>query len=385
MKTTITNIILSLTVLLLFNTESFAATNTTIMAPPSNDLIENAINLGFGPSPYYEDDVNFPEATGLNDSGGQNCSAGSPGVWYKFTATKIGFVIAGIVAPNAASALFYEGPENATTGSDLIWVDQPENPCALNPLVGITTSIGITYFIYMTNQAVSDVSIDVSAAFAAPSNDLITFAAEVAVSNPTNTYENIHFFMASDSFDGGQEGCDTEENPGIWYKFYSEVVMDISATMSSGSNNSVIIFYKSLHDSTAQNGSDTEHVVQPQNQCGIQNSASITTEADNWHYIFASTAEPYASVTVDSMVLGVSENELEEFSYYPNPVTNEINLSAKNTIDQVSIFNILGQNVYEEKINNAKSSINLSFLEQGMYVMKVSAGGSTATYKIVKQ
>lgn len=82
--------------------------------------------------------------------------------------------------------------------------------------------------------------------------------------------------------------------------------------------------------------------------------------------------------------MGISENVIEGFEFYPNPVTNEINLSAKTTIDQISILNILGQKVYSEKMNATNYRIDLSALEPGMYIMTASSEEITASYKIVK-
>ena len=385
MKTTITKIVLSLTLLLLLNAESFAANKATVVAPPSNDLIANAINLNYGPLPYSVANVNFPEATSTNDGASTGCGQFTAGIWYKFYATKAGNVSAFIQTNNSAIVTFYTANNgDATHANQLTYVDQPSNPCNFSNLSEIDTEANTYYYIFMRNLDVSSVAINVSKAFAILANDPIAFATEIAVNNPTTTYEDIHFLMATNVSDGGQTTCDTEDIAGIWYKFYSEEVMEISANMSSGDNVSAIIFYKSLYGDNA-NSSDLEHVNQAQNPCGIQNSASITTEAGNWYYIFASTLEPYADVTVESMVLGVSENELEGFEYYPNPVKNELNLSAKTLIEEVLIYNLVGQKVYAQKINATKKSIDLSHLQAGLYVMKVSAEGSTATYKIVKQ
>lgn len=73
MKTILLKTYLMLTAL--FVTSITFATED-ILVPPDNDLIENAINLNFGPSPYLESDVNFPEATTTNDQTfpGNGCS-----------------------------------------------------------------------------------------------------------------------------------------------------------------------------------------------------------------------------------------------------------------------------------------------------------------------
>ncbi len=58
-----------LLVMLLLSVSTVFATNS-IIAPPSNDLITNAIDIDQGPFPYSQLAVNFPEATNTNDNPG---------------------------------------------------------------------------------------------------------------------------------------------------------------------------------------------------------------------------------------------------------------------------------------------------------------------------
>jgi hypothetical protein len=82
--------------------------------------------------------------------------------------------------------------------------------------------------------------------------------------------------------------------------------------------------------------------------------------------------------------LGVSENALAGFSYYPNPVTDVLSLKAASNIEAVSIYNLLGQEVLRTEVGATTSDINLSGITTGAYVMKVTVNGQTGTYKILK-
>ncbi len=83
-------------------------------------------------------------------------------------------------------------------------------------------------------------------------------------------------------------------------------------------------------------------------------------------------------------VLGVADNVIEGFSYYPNPANNVINLSAQDNIENVAIYNILGQKVVDQNINATSSQINVSGLSTGTYIMKATVNGTTASYKVIK-
>ena len=88
------------------------------------------------------------------------------------------------------------------------------------------------------------------------------------------------------------------------------------------------------------------------------------------------------SGTCDS--LGVSDNALAGFSYYPNPATEVLSLKSASNIESVSLFNLLGQQVISTEIGATTSDINLSGLTAGTYIMKVTVDGQTGTYKVLK-
>lgn len=375
-------------VLMKNNISSDVLININAALIPVNDLIENAINLNraYG-SPYQENDVNFPAATNTNDfTPGSGCSVSHPGVWYKFTATKVGNVAAGILNPDGATVIFFEGPENATDGMELTYVDQNNNPCALGPLANIDTTIGVTYYVYMRNLQVSDVTINASGAFQKPANDLILNATDIALVSQPLFDENIHFLVTTSTNDGGQIDCPTADYDGVWYKITAEVSGTIDALMEgSGPNESAMVFY-SAPNANAESGAELTWVDQPNNTCGLSTTASIEAEAGTTYYLFAFSIQPYANVTINANgVLGISENILEGFKFYPNPVKDELNLNAKTTIDQVTIYNLLGQQVFSEKMNSSNKAINLSNLSKGLYVMTVTSEGKTASFKILKE
>ncbi len=84
-------------------------------------------------------------------------------------------------------------------------------------------------------------------------------------------------------------------------------------------------------------------------------------------------------------IVGVEENSFEGFKFFPNPAQEILNLSANNTIENVSLFSLLGQKVMNTSVDQNNSSINIASLTPGVYLMKVMIDGKSATYKIIKQ
>lgn len=71
------------------------------------------------------------------------------------------------------------------------------------------------------------------------------------------------------------------------------------------------------------------------------------------------------------------------FSYYPNPVTDLLYLNAADQkIDSVVIYNMLGQKVQEF---TQSSTIDMTGLSKGNYLVNVTIGNTSKTIRIVKQ
>ena len=92
------------------------------------------------------------------------------------------------------------------------------------------------------------------------------------------------------------------------------------------------------------------------------------------------------AVTVHE-TLNVGGQELENLVYYPNPVKHFVNISNGNQIiEQVEIFNLLGQKVMSEKIQNTDIRLELTSLESASYIMKVTTeDGKVGLYKLLKE
>jgi hypothetical protein len=73
-----------------------------------------------------------------------------------------------------------------------------------------------------------------------------------------------------------------------------------------------------------------------------------------------------------------------KFSFYPNPVKDVLNIGYSKTISQVTVYNIVGQEVAVKSINDSQSQIDMSNLSKGTYMVKVTSDGLLQTIKVVK-
>ncbi|WP_438988457.1 endonuclease [Polaribacter sp.] len=86
-----------------------------------------------------------------------------------------------------------------------------------------------------------------------------------------------------------------------------------------------------------------------------------------------------------TVTLSTNSEALNGFKMYPNPVTGNklfFNINEKATIN---IYNVLGKLVQSETIKNVNSSINVSKLSKGMYLLKLYTQNQSISKKFIKQ
>lgn len=91
------------------------------------------------------------------------------------------------------------------------------------------------------------------------------------------------------------------------------------------------------------------------------------------------------TITLDATLSVDSIGNENAFTYFPNPVRNELTLNSQKDIQNVAVFNMLGQEVLRTSPNSPDSVINMETLSQGAYFVQVTIGNVTETLRIIKQ
>lgn len=69
---------------------------------------------------------------------------------------------------------------------------------------------------------------------------------------------------------------------------------------------------------------------------------------------------------------------------FPNPTKGQLTISGTEAIQQVLVYNSIGQLVMSQHANGASVLVNLSNLENGLYIVKAIAAGGVSDFTIVK-
>ena len=85
----------------------------------------------------------------------------------------------------------------------------------------------------------------------------------------------------------------------------------------------------------------------------------------------------------------VTENKRQlqktgEIKIYPNPASNEINISAQNMIDEIRVYSLTGKLLIQSKVLvTSQTNLNIERLTSGIYLLQVFQEGKFSTSKLV--
>jgi chitinase len=81
--------------------------------------------------------------------------------------------------------------------------------------------------------------------------------------------------------------------------------------------------------------------------------------------------------------LSIKDQDYMDVFVYPIPINGILNIASKKNIEAIKIFNIVGAEVYAQ--DEFEDSLNVSFLNSGVYFLQVQIEGQIVYKKIVKQ
>jgi len=90
------------------------------------------------------------------------------------------------------------------------------------------------------------------------------------------------------------------------------------------------------------------------------------------------------TVTVNVELVGINELNANSIYIYPNPVKNQLFIELDNQeITEITIIDYSGRVV--ETINSNVNTVNVSDLQQGIYILKVATKNGVFTHQFIKQ
>ncbi|MFA7688076.1 MAG: GEVED domain-containing protein [Moheibacter sp.] len=221
-------------------------------------------------------------------------------------------------------------------------------------------------------------------------NTLIIQAIEINVISMGGPIDSIDFLFYND--DGGSPGTTTVESATGLVPFSQEIIgtafgfdvyriiTDVELTFAGGATGTTYW----MHPTATAAGGATGGLFWEITSLGTLGSPIHTSEAGGpWN------ADPDSFDAVFKLHcedLGASDVTAYDFTYYPNPVKDELNISSQKQIESVSVYNLAGQQVISQKMNVNQGKLSTNSLAPGVYVFRVILdGGMVETFKIIKK
>ncbi|MCB0455191.1 MAG: T9SS type A sorting domain-containing protein [Aequorivita sp.] len=129
---------------------------------------------------------------------------------------------------------------------------------------------------------------------------------------------------------------------------------------------------------------NTENPVSAKHNCWIEGQQSTPEQVED--VIFHSVDDPtLGEVTFEPFlcgILSVADTEIENFSFYPNPVTNEFNFNNIFSFEKVEIYGVQGNFIASETISEGHQTVSIN-LPSGLYFVNFSNDAQTVTKKMI--
>ena len=135
-------------------------------------------------------------------------------------------------------------------------------------------------------------------------------------------------------------------------------------------------------EAPAQSGWITYHIA-------LSDFTALTTRGNLQQFIFAS--DNTSTVYMDNVYLskdavnGVKGFAAAKAIAYPNPVKSVLTVNGGGVIEQLAVYNVLGQQVITASPNAETTTINVEQLQNGVYMLNTVSGGKVTSQRFIKQ
>jgi hypothetical protein len=375
----------------LFSIQINASNNT--FAPPVNDDCANATTLTMNPD-YLCSATSSGTVFEATPSITPNACPGSTtnatdDVWFKFVATGTSHKIELLNISGSQTNLYHSVFDAGATGDcstlvigDAIFCSDPNT----STLTGLTPLN--TYFIrvYTNDAGTHDTTFDICVGTEPlpPANDDCANAETVAsfpfntVVDATSATNNAGFINVT--------GCGGGMNDGVWYTLVGDG-SDISITVApSGWDAKIAVYSGTCGTFTCI--AEANNGLVGNTEAETFTSTSGTTYFINIGHPSGTSDFPEGAFNLEITASGLSIDDLvaKGFAYFPNPVKDELRMSAKEDIKSIYVYNMIGQEVKKVALSNMSSyKLDMSDLSKGIYFITAEIGGSTGTFKVIKK
>jgi len=117
---------------------------------------------------------------------------------------------------------------------------------------------------------------------------------------------------------------------------------------------------------------------------GTEYEVTFVTDGENTYLCEVHPGSMFGTITVEPE-LSVQDKFERNVKFYPNPVDDELTIASLYRLDAYEIYTITGKKVGQGAGEGTYTHLNTSYLESGVYFVKVTSEGLTATLRLIKR
>ena len=349
-----------------------------VVNPIANDDCSSAIALTVN-SDLECGTVTSGSVEFATDSGSTNtCSMfahADDDVWYSFVATSESHVVSLSNVSGSYTDLYH-----ALYAGDCNTLGDPIKCSDSNTSETTGLTIGNTYYVQVytyTATAGQNTSFDICVGTPPPppTNDncsgVIDLASLTSPVSGSTTYASNDFILGCLSSSSAKD------------VIYSIQVPD-GATLSIGQTSNA---YDSKHSLRYGNTCPGDQLIVCTDDSDIQTETwENNTGADQTVYWIQSAYSGSGDYTLAWTMtpLSIDDQTLKQFTYFPNPVNDMLTIRAQKDVDDITVYNMLGQVVKQQTPNTMDCTVDLSAMQSGAYFVQISIDNTVETVRVLK-
>jgi len=131
---------------------------------------------------------------------------------------------------------------------------------------------------------------------------------------------------------------------------------------------------------------NTSNTLQAKNNCWIEGQESTQQQVEDviFHIVDDSSLGEVVFDPFLCSTLSVDENSVENFSFYPNPTTDNIQFNNRYSFTEINIYNVTGKLIVTKSLSEGKNTVQTN-LPSGVYFARFSNENTSTTEKLVIQ
>lgn len=227
----------------------------------------------------------------------------------------------------------------------------------------------------------------------APANDLCSGAFALTPGGVFADNVQSGTIFGATTTSGVVPSCQADVAADVWYSVIvpasGSVTIETQVATSSSLTDSIIAAFSGTCGSLTQIACDDDGGPTGANTLMSVMSLSALTPGSTiyvgvWKYTPNASNSQFQVSAYDAS-LSTDSFDNSNFTFYPNPVKDVLNLSYSENITKVQVINLLGQEVITNSLNATQGQVDMSNLPTGTYLVKVTANDKVKTIKVIKQ